>query len=260
MDLRSAALLPAWLLLLAAAAAAAPAAGPAELPSYVELCDRNHPERDACYAESLQRLLPILANGSQELGLAALDPHLLPEMLLQYKQGQVAGKMLIRNTRSIGLTSAQVLAVRSNLNDSNKFHMEVDLYFPRIFMEGDYKAQGKIVVFPIEGKGVYNISLTGVSTTWNLTGTHIKKRNQGYVRLDHFYMFPEVEDMKVYASNLFTGNEDFNRAALQFANDFWPVIYEELLPFANEAWDKVMRASANKVFLKFPFDTLFPAA
>jgi len=41
--------------------------------------------------------------------------------------------------------------------------IEVDFRLPSVFVEGEYKAQGKIVGFPLGGKGVYNISMSKAS-------------------------------------------------------------------------------------------------
>ena len=49
---------------------------------------------------------------------------------------------------------------RSNFVDPSNLLIEVDLRFPSLFVEGEYKAQGKIVGFPLGGKGVYNISMS----------------------------------------------------------------------------------------------------
>jgi hypothetical protein len=48
-------------------------------------------------------------------------------------------------------------------------------------------------------------------------------------------------------------------AALSFVNQYWPVFYKELLPFAAEGWDEFWRGTLNKLFLQVPFNTIFPA-
>ena len=48
-------------------------------------------------------------------------------------------------------------------------------------------------------------------------------------------------------------------AALLFVNQYWPVFYKELLPFAAEGWDEFLRGTLNKLFLQVPFNTIFPA-
>jgi hypothetical protein len=43
--------------------------------------------------------------------------------------------------------------------------IEVDMRFPSIFVEGEYKAQGRIVGLSLGGKGVYNISMSKAEVT-----------------------------------------------------------------------------------------------
>ncbi|XP_049774147.1 protein takeout-like [Schistocerca cancellata] len=228
------------------------------LPDWVEVCGRNDPDLNLCIKDKLVKNIRKAKDGISELGVPPLEPFVVREMLVEYRQGDVAGKMLIKNSRTHGLTDVIVGDVRANLDDGGLFRMEVDVGFQQLFLEGDYKAQGKIIVFPINGKGVYNISMADVTATWNVTGEYFRKAGKKFLRLTRFDMFPEVGDMEVYASNLFTGNDEFNKAALAFANEFWPVLYTELLPFANEGWDKVMRNEANKVLARIPFNLLFP--
>jgi hypothetical protein len=48
---------------------------------------------------------------------------------------------------------------RANLSDPTNLVIDVDFRIPAVVVKGEYKAQGKIVGFPISGKGVYNISM-----------------------------------------------------------------------------------------------------
>nr|CAD7262916.1 unnamed protein product [Timema shepardi] len=198
------------------------------------------------------------SRGSNEFSLQPLDPMHIPEMQVVYQMGDnIKGNVTVINSDTYALSKIRINDVRSNVNDTH-LYMEVDVKFPGVFIEGSYKANGLIVVFPINGKGVFNISMSDVSATWKLSGQVIKRNEVDYLRLDHFNMRPVVGDMKFYASELFTGSDELNAAALTFANQFWPIVYEALLPFADEGWDQVMTDAANKIFLKVPFKELFP--
>lgn len=50
--------------------------------------------------------------GEVGLDLPPLDPFLIPEMLVEYRQGDVRGKMLVKNSKSYGLTNLLVRDVR----------------------------------------------------------------------------------------------------------------------------------------------------
>jgi hypothetical protein len=53
----------------------------------------------------------------------------------------------------------ELIFCRANLSDPSNLVIDVDYRLPTAFVEGEYKAHGKIVGFPIGGKGVYNISM-----------------------------------------------------------------------------------------------------
>ncbi|XP_069682343.1 protein takeout-like [Periplaneta americana] len=242
--------------LLATSALAAPSAT-GQWPNF-EPCSVNSPDFKTCAKNNIQLALKEFSGGIPVLGVPSFDPLYLSEVLVDYKQDGVEGKMLIKNTTSYGIKKAEVLDIRTNLSDPSNMAIDVDFRMPSVFIEGQYKAEGKIVAFPISGKGVFNNSLTDVRGTWGLRGDLVTIDGEEYMKIRHVYMYPEVGDMKVYASNLFTGNEELNKAALRFANLYWPAFYKELLPFVAESWDSFMREFLNKFFLKVPFKTIFP--
>lgn len=49
---------------------------------------------------------------------------------------------------------------RSNLEDPEKQVFEVDIFLPKVLVEGTYKTEGHLGTFPLNGKGVYNISMS----------------------------------------------------------------------------------------------------
>lgn len=54
----------------------------------------------------------------------------------------------------------------------------------------------------------------------------------------------------------------FCKFSAQVANDFvnnnWRTLYKEMLPYAQENWSKMGIKVSNKIFLKVPYDQLFP--
>lgn len=47
---------------------------------------------------------------------------------------------------------------RSEVDDPDYFEMEIDFYFPRVISTGNYKAEGLIGNFPVQGKGIFNVT------------------------------------------------------------------------------------------------------
>jgi hypothetical protein len=243
--------------LLATSTLAAPSAS-VQWPDIFEPCATSRPDFEDCAKRNLQTAVTNFSAGVPELDIPPFDPIFVPVVLVDYKQENAEGKMIVRNSKVHGLKDGEILGFRSNFVDPSNLLIEVDLRFPSLFVEGEYKAQGKIVGFPLGGKGVYNISMSDVSATCQVQGDLVTIAGDRYLKVRHVNMLPEVGDMKTYASNLFTGSDELNNAALRFINQYWPAFYKELLPFAAEGWDVFLRGVLNKLFLQVPFDTIFP--
>lgn len=92
----------------------------------------------------------------------------------------------------------------------------------------------------------------------------------------------EIGDLKIFATNLINGNpelskffaimslEDFvtknntdlnlfpGQIALTFANQFWRIFHQLMLPNIQEGFEKVGRPFINQLFLQIPYDQLLP--
>lgn len=244
--------------LLATSTLAAPSVS-VQWPSIFEPCDNSGPDFGDCAKQNLQTAVLNFSAGVPELDIPPFDPIFVPVVLLDYKRENAEGKMIIRNTKVYGLKDGEILDFRANLSDPSNLLIEVDFRLPSVFVEGQYKAQGKIVYFPVGGKGVYNISLSEVTGTWEVQGELVTIAGDQYLQVRHVNILPEVGDMKIYASNFFTGNEELNNAALQIVNTYWHAFYKEMLPFAAKGWDEFLSGVLNKLFLQVPFNTIFPA-
>ena len=74
-----------------------------------------------------------------------------------YRNGEIQVKLSIRSTRFYGLSSTNFLAARP-YRQKDRFRLEIDAFIPKVFMEGDLKAEGVIYQLKISGKGT-NISI-----------------------------------------------------------------------------------------------------
>lgn len=122
------------------------------------------------------------STGIPELNISSLDPFFLDEYLLHYDSGDISGKCLYKNVYTSGLMNIKITDVRyvkvsrkrtksfseqgaqklsfrrSEIDDPDYFEMEIDFYFPKVISTGNYKAEGIIGNFPIQGKGIFNVT------------------------------------------------------------------------------------------------------
>nr|CAD7395336.1 unnamed protein product [Timema poppensis] len=218
-------------------------------PDYLALCARRDPQFNKCMVERIREIVPDLLAGDPELDLPALNPVHIAELSIDTDITEdVRSRMFFKDINIYNTDSVQIKNVRSNIND-NKLELEVDIQFPKLFLDGEYRSDVRFRGLPFINKGSFNLTLGDVSMTMKLTGKPFIKEDESYIQLQHFTMSPKIESLEKNQPN----------AALSIANKYWFIFYNESLPFLEEKWDTIMTDIANNVFLKVPYDHMFPS-
>uniref|UniRef100_A0A182NFB0 Haemolymph juvenile hormone binding protein n=1 Tax=Anopheles dirus TaxID=7168 RepID=A0A182NFB0_9DIPT len=227
-----------------------------ELPAFMEICYRDSPELSSCIKNTIQRMLPEMHTGIESLGFPSLDPYVSKSTYIDYKRNQMSASLHVKNAKTFGMGSAQILDVRAAATDKS-MNLAVDVRFPEIVMEGFFKGEGRFNSIKLASKGYFNNTMTDVTTTWTMAGQVQERDGEEYLVIESFDMTPEVGNMKIFATGLFPDPE-LNTIALEFVNQYWPMIYKELLPNSRQVWEPVMVELVNKIFARVPYRRLLP--
>jgi len=230
-----------------------------ELPTYTDPCKRNDKDFSGCLKNTLQYLIPKFSReGIPQLNITTLDPFYLNEYLMHFDSPQIEGKSLFKDVYNHGLGSIKIVDVRALVEDPEKLELQVDFYMPKVISNGKFKGEGRIGQIPIMGKGVFNVTSYDVTGSWLLRGNAIELDGQRHMRIKDVGMKLDIGDMKIYATNMINGSPELSQMALTFANQFWRVIFQIMMPYAEEGFEKITRPILNQVFLEVPYDQLFP--
>lgn len=224
-----------------------------QLPAGVNTCKRDSDDFASCLRLAIQEAWPIFMQGLPDFDIPVMDPYYMESNTFEYKFGKMQGKLTSKDVRTYGLAKARFLSVKPEMND-DFFRLEIDVELPKILIDGDYDAQGAMETFKIGGQGYFNISMEDVRCSWDITG-HVS--DDRWV-VEHFKMVPTVGNMRIWFSDLFNGNEELNRAALLFINEYWPVVFRGMMPKMMEMWDQYLTEFTNRFFSKISFSTVFP--
>ncbi|XP_031840628.2 protein takeout [Nomia melanderi] len=224
-----------------------------QLPPTVKTCKRDLDDFSSCLRLAIQEGWPTFVAGLPEFDMPPLDPFYVETHSMNYENGQMRGALSATDVRTYGLAKARFLSVKPEISD-DFLRLEIDAELPKILIDGDYKAEGSLGSFQIGGKGYFNISLDDVRVNWDISGAI---KDDRWV-VEHFKMTPEIGGMKIWFSDLFNGNEEMNRAAIYFVNEYWPLVYRGMLPKLVESWDSSLTEFVNRFFSKIPFSTVFP--
>ncbi|KAK0182281.1 hypothetical protein PV327_000434 [Microctonus hyperodae] len=224
-----------------------------QLPAGLKTCKKDSSDYSSCLRLALQESWPIIVQGIPELNLPSLDPQFTESMTNDFEFGAVTGRIIVRNANTYGASKVRFLSVRV-LHNNDQHRLEVDVDIPKIFIEGDFKADAAFGTFKIGGKGQFNISMENVRGTMEIDG---KVKDDRWV-IESYNFQPEVGTMKIWADDLFNGNPELTKAALDFANEYWQILYTGMLPYAAKTWNAMMRDRLNDVLSKVSFSSLFP--
>ncbi|XP_050666307.1 circadian clock-controlled protein daywake-like [Leptidea sinapis] len=220
-------------------------------------CDRNSVEVNECLVDAIQDAIHVLTDGIKDFKIPSIDPLHQKEMRLEYKNNQVRAKMRMNEIFISGLSTSTVRDVRLKA-DEDKFHIEVDIKTPNMVVTGRYDGGGSYSTLKLSANGLFNISMDDLDYTWKIDGKPEIINGFTHVRVTSFYMRPDISKMKTLLTNENPESKDLTALAVQITNENWRLLYKELLPFAQTNWNQIGTELSNKIFLKVPYDVLFP--
>lgn len=89
-----------------------------------------------------------------------------------------------------------------------------------------------------------------------LKGELEKRNNDEYMQITAFdFEQPVIKNMKIYATGMFP-DPNLNQLALDFLNQYWPFVYQQLLPETRKSWEPIMVNAVNQIFGRIPFRRL----
>nr|ATU07289.1 takeout [Spodoptera litura] len=216
-------------------------------PDYIHPCNETSRE---CLVKSTQEAIPEFVKGIPELGVPVLDPFTIEKLSIPlsgltftFYEGKVSGfrKCIVDDVISELEKRHFVLAFHCNLT-----------------IKGTYDANGRILLFPIDGAGDAKIKLTNLRMKVDIKTKYIKD-NKG---VNHFavknykYTFDYGDRVSFELENLFKESKELSRTVLQFLNENWRLVAEEFgKPIVDYAVDLAIR-TIEKFFIAVPYEEL----
>lgn len=98
--------------------------------------------------------------GFHQLGLPSLDPLRIDQMeLKQNEESPVNIELNFRNVTFSGLSKARIYKLSGFNKNPHGNKIDIRLKSPRIELYGPYRANGRVLLLPIQGDGICNLTL-----------------------------------------------------------------------------------------------------
>ncbi|KAJ1528429.1 hypothetical protein ONE63_006841 [Megalurothrips usitatus] len=245
---------------LVAAASAAIVKRDVRLPGYFPAaCARNAPDLNECVRKNMQSVMTQFGKGEKLFDLEPIEPIAVSDVSVHMRREPFDFHAVARNSRVYGVTGINIRDVRAKLTD-DKMDMEIDVYFPTMFIEGDFKMEGKIGSFPFAGRGPWNVTITDLEATWHLIGEAVDREGEKYMQLKRFIPTYRVGGMRSNGENLVEGAPELTNLALNLINQYWEPVMAAMTPAIRPELERHMKRMASTVFDSVPYKQLFPVA
>ncbi|XP_063706475.1 uncharacterized protein LOC134835527 [Culicoides brevitarsis] len=225
----------------------------------LKICYRNSPtqERNECLRESISKIIPVLKNGYPEFNIPSIDPFYHDKTHFEYKQGILTVNLNTKDMIVNGVRFIKIKEVRSKANDKN-IYVEIDADFDRLEMLADYKGNAVLSELNVKSGGKLNLTAVDITTTLKILGKINKSENSGFIAIKGIDLSNiDTKKMIVHATGLFP-DPDVNQFAVEFINQSWRYLFEQLIPEIKKIWLPMCEIVAKGFFENVPYDVLMP--
>ncbi|XP_063234993.1 protein takeout-like isoform X3 [Bacillus rossius redtenbacheri] len=246
-------------------------AGALQLPSYISPCSYDDPELNSCALTEAKKAITSVVSGDRKYNIPKLEPLLIEELKVdQDSAGSAVGfSFVARNCTMWGLSGVQVLAVRCvqaaistsrrlcvsslwlspQVLDLKRRHIEYDLEFPRLEIQADYTANGRILLLPITGKGTTNITITNAKAVYRFNYTLDKREDGEYMVIADHKLEATVRGRAfIHLDNLFNGEQVLADNINTVLNDNWQDVVRDVGPAIADALGELIKLVLGGMF------------
>jgi len=144
--------------------------------------------------------------------------------------------------------------------DVNNDRVGLKLFLPHLEMIAHYNMNGKILLLPITGDGLAHGNWTDIDVIATIQSERYLSQKTGkiHLRVSDFYVDLKMGHVSIYLDNLFNGDHIMSDAMNLFLNNNWEVVAAEMKPAVEQTISELFKAFSNKIYSKFPMDTLLP--
>ncbi|XP_070162436.1 protein takeout [Polyergus mexicanus] len=228
------------------------------IPPFLNICHRNDPNLNECVKQSVNSLRPYLKTGIPALQIPPCEPLHVPQIEIS----QAVGPISITSTYTdIEVQGGTNFTLKSVKIDVDKDRVRLKLYLPRLEMIARYNMKGRIMLLPINGNGLARGNFTDIDIIATVQGERYQSQKTGEIhyRVIDFYVDFDVGNANIYLDNLFNGDGTLSNAMNLFLNDNWNVVAAEIKPALENTVSDMFKTFSNKIYSKFPLDTLLPS-
>ncbi|XP_026480097.1 circadian clock-controlled protein-like [Ctenocephalides felis] len=214
-------------------------------------------EDTPCFESAVAQSVRILKDGNRKINLIPLEPLHITAINIDTGSGNFRLKLDMRECDISGFTGVQNLKISAK--SDSKLHWAVTGNIPKVDISGKYKADGQVLVLPVQGEGDARITLYDVDILLTIKeeDKRTERKGKSYMKLDQFGVKFEPKRVSMHFDNLFNGDKVLGDNLNMFINENWPELFKEIRPALEESLAQIFLEITNRVFNKVPADEVY---
>ncbi|XP_076255913.1 protein takeout-like [Rhynchophorus ferrugineus] len=228
-----------------------------QLPKEIQKCDRTAPDFNECMIKSINDALQLFKGGSKEFGFPVLSPFYIERLEIKGDPGKsFTLNQKYDNLIMHGMTGSTVSSFNL-IDNENQCLWELEVHTVQTRMEADYSMSGQILIFPINGHGKCNVTISGIVNKHRADCEHYMKKGKRHLRLKNYSMDMSAKECHFDFPNMVPGNEQISREVEKTVNENSQEVFQDVKHGFEEVLSRLHENGANSVFSKIPEDELF---
>ncbi|KAF5280603.1 hypothetical protein FQA39_LY05251 [Lamprigera yunnana] len=218
----------------------------AKLPSYIQPCKASDPKLNECALKHGQEALPMFIKGDPKYKIPNLVPFKLPS--IKFNTGSL--QVDLSNAVINGLEVTEIKKVQIDLKNK---HVSFVVSIANTNFFSNYEITGNILILPISGKGMTNITFVGGEYTYDFDYDFIDKQGDRYINIKSNKINFVTQRGYFHFDNLFGSDKQLGDQMNVFLNENWKDVQQELAPAITETISSIITTSLAGIFEKVPY-------
>ncbi|KAF6204255.1 hypothetical protein GE061_002595 [Apolygus lucorum] len=227
-----------------------------KLPASFPQCKRNDPNFDKCVINAVEVVRPQLIKGIPKIRVPAADPFVIPELNINRDQPNLKIKANLKNIVAKGGSAFKIQRLKTDLN---KLTLEAQIILPKIQVTCDYDVDGRLLVVPLKGRGIFKGNFTNIVVDIKGAGEMVKsKKGTEYVQIKTIKLKLKMgtESVKFKNTDNNANNDLIATTAANFVNQNRDQVFEIVTPIAEETAEAIAKQIGNPIFRAIPFSEI----
>uniref|UniRef100_A0A0A9XEC2 Circadian clock-controlled protein n=1 Tax=Lygus hesperus TaxID=30085 RepID=A0A0A9XEC2_LYGHE len=227
-----------------------------KLPDSFPQCKRSDPNFDKCVINAVEVVRPQLIKGIPKIRVPAADPFVIPKLNINRDQPNLKIKANLKNIVAKGGSAFKIQRLKTDLN---KLTLEAQVVLPKIQVTCDYDVDGRLLVVPLKGVGIFKGNFTNIIVDIKGVGEMVKsKKGTEYVQIKTIKLKLKMgaESVKFKNTDNNANNDLIATTAANFVNQNRDQVFEIVTPIAEETAEAIAKQIGNPIFRAIPFSEI----